>query len=283
MNTVIATPKADVAARLRQGLSAKRVVIGLVVAIVGIASVYNQATFALVVCAISVIGAAEFANLARRSGGEVSLPVALVACGLYPALAYFHVLTRYEPWLITAIVVASFAASLTADLDRFAGRCAMTVLATLYLGKMLSFLVLMRAAHNGLAFTLWLVIIVALTDIVGMVAGLGFGQHLLAPRLSPAKTWEGAIGAFAVATLLGAGMWWTLQIHGPWWLAFVFPLAVSFAAEIGDLIESAFKRNAQVKDSGQLLADHGGVLDRFDSYIFAGVVGYVVLMLAGLL
>lgn len=283
MNTVAVTPKANVAARFRQELSGKRVIIGVIVAAVGLAALYGSLTFALFVCAIAVIGAAEFANLAKRSGSEVALPVAMIACGAYPALAYLHALPRYEPWLITAIVVASFAASLPADLDRFSSRCAMTVLATLYLGKMLSYLVLLRQAPNGLTDTLWLVIIVALTDIVGMVAGLGFGQHPLAPRLSPAKTWEGAIGALGVATLFGAGIWWALRIHGPSWVAIVFPLTVSCAAEVGDLVESAFKRNAQVKDSGHLLASHGGVLDRFDSYIFAGVVGYVVLLVAGLL
>src|SRR5579864_455465 len=283
MNTVAAAPKSNVAARFRQALTAKRVLIGFVVAVLGIASIYNTLAFALVVVSISVIAAVEFANLAKRSGAEVALPVSLIACGLYPTLAYFHLLAQYEAWLITAIVVASFAASLTADLDHFAGRCAMTVLSTLYLGKMFSFLVLLREAHNGLAFTLWLIVIVALTDIVGMIAGLGFGQHPLAPRLSPAKTWEGAIIALAVATVLGTAMWFALHVRGPLWVAVVLPLCVSIAAEIGDLIESAFKRNAQVKDSGQLLASHGGVLDRFDSYIFAGVTGYIVLGFAGLL
>lgn len=281
MNSVVVAPKSNIAARFRQELSAKRVLIGFLIAAIGLSSIYSTLAFALVVCCIAMIGAVEFANLARRSGSEVALPVAMIACGAYPALAYLHVLARWEPWLISAVVIASFAASLPAELDRFAGRAAMTVLATLYLGKMLSYLVLLRESHNGIAYTLWLVVIVALTDIIGMVAGLGFGQHPLAPRLSPAKTWEGAISALAVATLVGAVMWWTLQIHGQWWLAFVFPLTVSVAAEMGDLVESALKRNAQVKDSGQLIAGHGGVLDRFDSYIFASLVGYVVLLLAG--
>lgn len=281
MNTFVVAPKADAAARFRQELSLKRVLIGCLMAVVGLASVYNTLSFALVVCIIAMIAAGEFANLARRANSEVTLPLAVIACGAYPALAYFHLLGSYEPWLLTAIVIAAFAASLPAELDRFAGRAAMTVLACLYIGKMLSYLVLLREVPNGVTYTLWLVIIVALTDIAGMITGLGFGHHQLAPRLSPAKTWEGAVGALAVATVVGAGLWWAMQIHGPWWLAIMFPLAVSIAAEGGDLVESALKRNAQVKDSGHLIAGHGGVLDRFDSYIFAGVVGYVVLLLAG--
>jgi phosphatidate cytidylyltransferase len=72
-----------------------------------------------------------------------------------------------------------------------------------------------------------------------------------------------------------------IGVHGPWWISVVLPLSVSIAAEFGDLVESALKRNAQVKDSGHLLAAHGGVLDRFDSYIFAAGVGYAALLLAG--
>ena len=71
------------------------------------------------------------------------------------------------------------------------------------------------------------------------------------------------------------------RLPGPWWLAIVYPLSVSIAAEFGDLVESALKRNAHVKDAGNLIAGHGGVLDRFDSYIFACVVGYAVLLLGG--
>lgn len=283
MNTVAAAPKTSVATRFREALTLKRVAIGFAIAALGLAAVYTPPTFALFVVVITVIAALEFGNLAKRSGVEISLPIAVAGSGLYPVLAYFHLLAHYEPWLITAIVMASFVAALPADLHHFAGRVAMTVLAPLYLGKMLSYLVLLRGAHNGLAFTYWLIVIVALTDIVGMIAGLGFGQHPLAPRLSPAKTWEGAIIALAVATVLGTAMWFALHVRGPLWVAFVLPLCVSIAAEIGDLIESAFKRNAQVKDSGQLLASHGGVLDRFDSYIFAGVTGYIVLGFAGLL
>ncbi len=157
----------------------------------------------------------------------------------------------------------------------------MTVLASLYLGKLLSYFIILRLSPDGARLTLWLIVIVALTDIVGMIVGLGFGHRPLAPKLSPSKSQEGAIAALLVATFVGASMWWVMRLPGPWWLALAFPLCVSIAAEFGDLVESALKRSAQVKDSGHIIAGHGGVLDRFDSYVFAGVVGYAVLLLAG--
>ncbi len=283
MNTVATAGKANTAERFRRELTAKRVVIGFVVAGIGVASIFNQVAFAIVITSIAVIGAVEFANLARRAGGEVALPIAVVACAAYPLLAFFHLLGRYESALVVAIVLASFIASLSAQLDRFAGRVAMTVLTTMYLGKLLSYFIILRQQPDGARITLWLIVIVALTDIVGMIAGLGFGMRRLAPKLSPSKTVEGAIAALVVATSVGAAMWWVMQLHGPWWLAIAFPLCVSIAAELGDLVESALKRSAHVKDAGSLIAGHGGVLDRFDSHLFAGVVGYAVLLLAGAL
>ncbi|MDQ6767318.1 MAG: phosphatidate cytidylyltransferase [Candidatus Eremiobacteraeota bacterium] len=283
MNTIAAAGKSATSERFRRELSAKRVIIGFLVAGIGIASIFNDVSFAIVITAIAVIGATEFSNLARRAGAEVALPIAVAACAAYPLLAYVHLLARYESALIVIIVLASFAASMSAQLERFAGRAAMTVLATLYLGKLLTYFIILHQQPDGARLTLWLVVIVALTDIVGMMAGLGFGHHPLAPKLSPSKTQEGAVAALVVATFVGAAMWWIMRLHGPWWLAFAFPLSVSVAAEFGDLVESALKRNAHVKDSGQLIAGHGGVLDRFDSYIFAGVVGYTVLLAAGAL
>lgn len=281
MNTMAAVGKTAMAARFRRELTGKRVLIGFLVAAVGIASIFNEIAFTIVITSIAVIGSIEFANLARRAGGEVALPIAVAACAAYPLLAYFHLLARYESTLVVAIVISSFVASLTARLERFAGRVAMTVLAALYLGKLLSYFILLRLSPDGARLTLWLVVIVALTDIVGMIAGLGFGHRPLAPKLSPSKTEEGAVAALVVATLAGAAMWWVMRIPGPAWMALALPLCVSVAAEFGDLVESALKRNAQVKDSGQLIAGHGGVLDRFDSYLFAAVVGYAILFVAG--
>jgi phosphatidate cytidylyltransferase len=165
---------------------------------------------------------------------------------------------------------------------RFAVRWGMTVIAGLYLGKIASYLVAIRGIqHGGGAYTLWLIIVVALTDIVGMIVGLQFGRTPLAPRISPSKTWEGAIAAFVAATAVGTLLGLLPQIGAPWYLGLAFSGSVSLAAQLGDLVESALKRNAQVKDSGQLIVGHGGVLDRFDSYFLAGVVGYAVLLWFG--
>jgi phosphatidate cytidylyltransferase len=276
-----ASAPAEVGARLRQALSGPRLINGSLVAVVGLASVFYAPAFAALIAIVGIIGVLELKNIAQRTGAEVSASVAIGACVAYVVLAYLRLLEHYESVLVGAIIVASLVSAFAHGIDRFGVRCGMTLFASMYLGKLLSYFVLLRGASHGAALTIWVIVLVALTDIFGMIAGLRFGRTKMAPRLSPHKTWEGAIGAFVVATAAGVGMSFLPQISAPWWLGLALGAATSVAAEVGDLFESALKRNAQLKDSGQIIAGHGGVLDRFDSYLVAGVTAYTVLGLAG--
>jgi phosphatidate cytidylyltransferase len=98
-------------------------------------------------------------------------------------------------------------------------------------------------------------------------AGRAFGQHLLAPHLSPKKTWEGSLAGLAASIV--AGVLFQRWLHVP--VVYLIEMAVlgNIAGQIGDLLESAYKRSAGVKDSGSLLPGHGGVLDRIDALILA--------------
>jgi phosphatidate cytidylyltransferase len=104
-------------------------------------------------------------------------------------------------------------------------------------------------------------------DTAAYFAGRAFGRHLLAPHLSPNKTWEGSLAGLAASIVVGAVF--QRWLHAP--LAFLIGMAVAgnVAGQVGDLLESAYKRSAGVKDSGALLPGHGGVLDRIDALILA--------------
>lgn len=106
--------------------------------------------------------------------------------------------------------------------------------------------------------------------------GKRFGRHRLAPRVSPAKTWEGAIASVVASTLFGALFLPRFIPAVPLWEAIVASIAANIAGQFGDLAESAMKRGAGVKDSGTLLPGHGGMLDRVDSSLFSLPVIYVV-------
>lgn len=125
-----------------------------------------------------------------------------------------------------------------------------------------------------------LLAIVWLGDSGAYYIGKTWGRHKLAPRVSPNKTWEGAIANIA-AGMLAATAWsyWRLgEIDG--WILLLAAL-VSTAAQIGDLVESLLKRGAGVKDSGQILPGHGGMLDRMDALLFAAPVMWVGVELLG--
>lgn len=126
---------------------------------------------------------------------------------------------------------------------------------------------------------LWLFVIVWACDIAAYFVGLLFGRHKMAPKVSPGKSWEGAIAGLGAGGITGllAGPIFGLGVPG----AIALGAITSIAGQIGDLFESALKRRAGVKDSGGLLPGHGGVLDRFDAVLFAAPVAYLALRLSG--
>jgi phosphatidate cytidylyltransferase len=113
-------------------------------------------------------------------------------------------------------------------------------------------------------------------DIAALYIGRSFGRHKLAPRVSPAKSWEGSIGSTAASVIYGAFYFPPLLPTAPLAAALGLTVVANIAGQLGDLCESAIKRGAGVKDSGNLLPGHGGWLDRVDSSLFALPVVYFV-------
>jgi len=151
-----------------------------------------------------------------------------------------------------------------------------TLLGVTWIGFGLGFLLLLRdLPEHGRLVTFAVVIAVWVGDTVAYLIGRAVGRHKFSPAISPAKTWEGfvagTVGAiFAVFVALYDDRATFLSIPE----ALVLGAIVAVAAALGDLFESAFKRDLQVKDSGRLLAGHGGVLDRVDAFLFALPAAY---------
>jgi len=156
---------------------------------------------------------------------------------------------------------------------------ATTVLGVAWVGGGLSLLVLLRdipVDGRLLVFTTLLTVFAA--DTFAFFVGRAIGRHRLAPAISPAKSWEG----FVAGTLAAVGVaFFALYEQDVLTTtrALVLGLAIALAATLGDLFESAVKRDLAVKDSGRLLAGHGGVLDRVDSLLWAGPAAYFALLL----
>ena len=141
-------------------------------------------------------------------------------------------------------------------------------------------LVWMRALEpEGLGLICWVMAVVWVADSAAYGVGRTIGGPLLAPRISPSKTWSGLVGGLVGACLIG-GLVAMLLGHGGFALAALAGLLVGGASGLGDLFESYFKRRFKAKDSGGLIPGHGGVLDRLDSLLAAAPVT-AVLYLAG--
>ena len=132
--------------------------------------------------------------------------------------------------------------------------------------------------------TWWLLIVLLGVwgfDAAAFFTGRSFGRHKLSPRISPAKSWEGVIGGF-VLSIVAALVLTVKPLGVPWYLAIVLGILLGIAAVLGDLAESLIKRQMHVKDSGQFMPGHGGLLDRVDSLLFAVIVVYFFALCVGL-
>jgi phosphatidate cytidylyltransferase len=160
---------------------------------------------------------------------------------------------------------------------------AWTIAGALYVGWMLSYWLNLRGLEDGREWVYLAMLTTFANDTGAFFIGRARGRHKLAPTISPAKTWEGAIGGLVsailasivtavVLKLISVGLGTPFAFR--YWQIIVLGLLVAFFAQVGDLVESLLKRKLGVKESGNLLPGHGGVLDRFDSLIFVGAVIY---------
>ena len=163
-----------------------------------------------------------------------------------------------------------------------------TTLATLYLGGLAWFLMALRVkgaqhVHGSTMLILMILLCVKFTDIGAYFGGRALGRRKLIPWLSPGKTWEGLFFGIATAAAVGATMarWIDLR-HGyslPWWKGAVFGAIIGGIGQLGDLLESLMKRDAEVKDSGSLIPGFGGILDVIDSPLLAAPFAYLLFSL----
>jgi phosphatidate cytidylyltransferase len=254
-----------------------RVVVGVVLAIVGLGSVFWFPAFLALCLAIAIGCLWEFAQLSARKGPALEFPVALVATVLYFALTYLGLIHRYEGVLLAATVVVALVTALFSTSGGAFARSGYTLLGVLYIGKLTtSFIAIRMVPRVGIPATVMVIVIIALTDVFAMLIGTRFGHTPLSP-ISPRKTVEGSVGGLVVAMLVAVAIGLTPWLRLPWWEGAFIGAITSIAAQAGDLVESARKRDARVKDAGSFIAGHGGVLDRFDSYLFGGIAFYFAL------
>lgn len=163
--------------------------------------------------------------------------------------------------------------------QRVVASWAWTLAGILYMGWMLSHYVTLRELDHGRELVLLVLFSTFACDTVAFLIGRTWGRHLMAPAISPKKTWEGAVAGFGGAVAAALALRSLLNL-GDWELPLSYIQTVALGcliglfAQLGDLLESLIKRRAGAKDSGRLMPGHGGILDRVDSLVFTGAIVY---------
>jgi phosphatidate cytidylyltransferase len=248
--------------------------LALVAVIIGSLVVRREAFVGLVVVAI-LIGVVELTRALQAGSFRAPVVPLLVGAVAMLVLAW----SRGPTGLVTGFLVTVLAVLLWRLGDGPAGYlhdAAAGVLVALYVPLLAGFAVLLVVPDDGVARVLTLVATVAASDIGGYAAGVLFGRHPMAPSISPKKSWEGMGGSVLACVLVSTPII-ALGLGGPWWGGLVFGPALAATATIGDLAESLIKRDLGIKDMGDLLPGHGGIMDRLDSLLPTAALAYLLL------
>ncbi len=257
--------------------NATRMLTGLVIGtLVMLCLIEGKVALLALLVAIFIFGTKEYVKILNNKGFYPSLTMIYLTQTLLLLHAAFN---NFDGALITLTfcVIGAFLWILFRGRQPYIANVATTVLGMIYCGWLplhLSFLRHLNCErfNDGLVFLVMLLISVILTDTGCYYVGRNFGKHKLAPVISPNKTIEGSIGGIICAVIGSMVIGWYIGLE--WYLSFTIGLICTVFAQLGDLCESLIKRDAGVKDSGDLLPGHGGFLDRCDSYILTIPVMY---------
>lgn len=259
----------------------------VITALIGLAIViptllYGEALGVEILCAVAVLIAAdEYARMAAPEH-KLAIPALMVSMGaVYAAILWAP---AWATAVLAAATLSTFLFGLLLVSETAAGEKMATRLAAglLYVPVLVSFIPQVRRLDEGLTWIFLILVVTWLGDTGAYFAGRALGKTKLFERVSPKKTWEGAIGG-AVAAVIGACVVKSIGLPElPWVHAIVLGLLLDVSGVLGDLTESLLKRSFGVKDSGWIMPGHGGVLDRIDSVIFSAPVAWIYVTAFGL-
>jgi phosphatidate cytidylyltransferase len=263
------------------------VLISLVFAIVFFGQLWMITFFAALVAELAGY---EYLQLAKYSGAKVPVWWMASSTALVFVATYAWPTDAQLP-LLSALGLILFAvAGFRARLERVLSDTAIGLFGLVYIAYSLSLIPPIWNRDDGKPLLIFLMVCVWSGDIAALYIGRRFGKRKLAPTLSPGKTWVGAIASLAGSMLVAACLFWlgdalsaggnlVLHIQEPFWQLMLLAILVNAAAQLGDLLESAIKRGAGVKDSGTMLPGHGGILDRIDALLLATPVLWYALLI----
>ena len=252
--------------------------VGLLMAVAVVASLLlRKEAFVGLVSAAAVLAVWELATVLTSK--RIHIPVIPLAVGALGMLVSAYV--AREEGLLISFTLTAFGVLLWRIIDGVEGATrdvAAAVFTAAYVPFMAGFSIVMLAAPDGARRVLIFIAVTVASDVGGYTAGVLFGRHPMAPTISPKKSWEGFTGSVVMCMAVAvAGVIYLL--HGPWTAGLAVGAAAAVTATVGDLSESLLKRDLGVKDMGNLLPGHGGMMDRLDSLLLTAPAVYLLLTL----
>jgi phosphatidate cytidylyltransferase len=237
---------------------------------------FGQPWFLIFIALWGLIAALEFFNTVKRNNIPVLTLFGAVWTVLFILHPYLHLNFIIPILLTTAIILPLILFLWRHSKEQAFTGWVWTLAGILYIGWLLSHFVLLRNLPDGRNWVLFAMFVTFGSDSAAYFIGRTWGKNHMAPSISPKKTWEGAFAGIGGALLVGL-LFLTpmpVKLTVPWWHLPLLSILVSIFGQAGDLVESLFKRNMNVKNSSNIIPGHGGFLDRMDSVVFASVLVY---------
>jgi len=239
-----------------------------------------KATFLIYMGAAIIVALTELAGAFGKRAIAIPL-IPIVAGGAAMVTCMYWLGAQAALGALALTLVAILAWRLPGGPSGYVKDVTAGVFALIYLPFLATFVSAMLSPADGPRRVLTFIILTICSDIGGYFAGITLGRggrHLMAPVISPKKTWEGFAGSVA-ACLIAGWLCVTLLLHGHAWQGLLTGAAAVLAAILGDLVESMIKRDLDIKDMGTLLPGHGGLLERLDSLLLVAPVVWLLLYL----
>jgi phosphatidate cytidylyltransferase len=232
---------------------------------------------------VAAVASWEYLGLARARGANPPrIAVVLATAALFAD--YFIWPDQLAVALGSLCLALLVYCTFTSPTERMLANATNSVFCLVYTGFTMIAIPALREQSNGASLLVFLLCVVWAGDSVALYVGRAFGRHKLAPSISPNKTWEGSVGSIIGSLAVTGGLlglseglarWNSVVLSysdEAWYFWLGLAVIVNIAGQVGDLAESALKRSAGVKDSGDLLPGHGGILDRIDALLLAAPV-----------
>lgn len=241
----------------------------------------NTVPFAIGIYFVILLGSHEVIQITLKSGEKISAivvwagAIAIPLCFQFPNYGWFLFGVTLVSLMFLSFLFKLFSHNPTQDVVRYVS---VNVFTAVLFPFFMSFIWLTRMFPDGGLWILFLFVTIWTSDIVAYFVGSKFGKRYIVPSVSPKKSLEGFIGGFTggiAAAFIFYKLFLSGQLHLASWQVILLACDVVVAGILGDLFESMMKRSAKIKDSGNVIPGHGGILDRVDSVLFAAPVLYI--------